>query len=199
MTLRIHEELERRLRADDELVLADILRAHGPPVRALLQRRFSSFNEADLEDVLAVALFRVWQARDRFDPLKASLRVWFFHIAENAARDVFRVGWHKARHLEIGLEPQALAEAALFRHVDWTVPEEARIDSSALLDALSQLPEAQRRIVLADAQSRDGLVPSEELSAELGIPTGTVRVYRKRALERLKQVLVKVHHAEGVT
>ncbi len=190
MTDEASAELERRLRAGDELVLTDILRTHGPPVRAVLKRRFgSTLDDSDWEDVLAVALFRVWQARDRFDPLKASLRVWFFRIAENAARDVLKVGWQKARLLEVGVEPIALAEVAAFRHLDLPLPTETLISSESLQAALALLPEAQRQIVMADAQSRDGIVPSEQLGAELGLPPGTVRVYRKRALDRLRREL----------
>lgn len=190
MTDDASAELERRLRAGDELVLEDILRTHGPPVKAVLKRRFSTLlNDSDWEDVLAVALFRVWQARDRFDSLKASLRVWFFRIAENAARDVLKIGWQKARLLEVSVEPVALAEVAAFRNIELPEPHEPTISSESLQAALLLLPETQRRIVIADAQSRDGIVPSEQLGAELGLPPGTVRVYRKRALDRLRREL----------
>lgn len=94
-------DLGARLRAGDEDVLADILHAHGPPITALLKVRLSwQLTTVDLEDVLATALFRLWQHRERFDASKASLRVWLFRIAENIARDVFKHGWHKARQLE---------------------------------------------------------------------------------------------------
>ena len=56
-----------------------------------------------------------------------------------------------------------------------------------LREVLATLSEKQRRIVLADAASKEGKVPSQELSDELGIPPATVRVYRRRAIEKLRK------------
>ena len=115
------QDLGARLRAGDDDVLEMILKTHGPPIVALLRQRFSGpLTATDLEDVLAAALFRMWQHRLRFDPERASLRVWFFRIAENVARDVFKHGWHKARQLELAAEPMLLAETTDLRsrHAD---------------------------------------------------------------------------------
>ncbi len=186
-------DLGARLRAGDEDVLADILHAHGPPITALLKVRLSwQLTTVDLEDVLATALFRLWQHRERFDASKASLRVWFFRIAENIARDVFKHGWHKARQLERIVEPDTLADIVDSRPpVVASEPEPVlSLPIQQLRELIALLPDAQRQIVLADAASRDGVVPSQQLSQELGIPASTVRVYRRRALERLRKALV---------
>lgn len=186
-------DLGLRLRAGDEDVLEAILCAHGPPIAALLKLRLSwQFSATDLEDVLAMALFRLWQHRERFDPSKASLRVWFFRIAENIARDVFKHGWHKARQLERIYELEALADVPDPRsdHDPIDVEPVLTLPIQQLREVIALLPEAQRLIVLADAASREGIVPSQDLSKELGIPASTVRVYRRRALERLRKELV---------
>ncbi len=189
-------DLGARLRAGDEAVLELILRTHGPPILALLRQRFvGRLTVTDFEDVLAAALFRIWQHRARFDPSLASLRVWFFRIAENMARDVLKHGWHKARQLELSTEPTQLAEAADRRRANGESGTEAvdgelptlRVPLELLRELLAELPENQRRIVLADADSRDGVVASHDLASELGIPPSTVRVYRRRALERLRR------------
>lgn len=185
-------DLGAQLRTGNEEVLEVILRAHGPPILALLRQRFvGSLTAADFEDVLAAALFRMWQHRERFDAARASLRVWFFRIAENLARDVLKHGWHKARQLEQSTEPMQLAEAVDHRRSHRDLEDErsfaSGIPSDQLRELLAQLPENQRRIVLADADSRDGIVASHELATELGIPASTVRVYRRRALERLRR------------
>ncbi len=189
-------DLGARLRAGDEDVLEVILRTHGPPILTLLSQRFiGPLTATDFEDILAAALFRIWQHRARFDPTLASLRVWFFRIAENMARDVLKHGWHKARQLELSTEPTRLAEV-----IDRRPPEgesdtgsedgdspTLRVPPEQLRELLALLPENQRRIVLADADSRDGVVASHDLAHELGIPPSTVRVYRRRALERLRR------------
>ncbi|MBC7819582.1 MAG: sigma-70 family RNA polymerase sigma factor [Planctomycetaceae bacterium] len=189
-------DLGARLRAGDEDVLEVILRTHGPPILALLRQRFvGPLTATDFEDVLAAALFRIWQHRARFDPSQASLRVWFFRIAENLARDVLKHGWHKARQLELSTEPLLLAEAIDRRRPNGESDMDAgdgelptlRVPLELLRELLASLPENQRRIVLADADSRDGVVASHDLASELGIPPSTVRVYRRRALERLRR------------
>ena len=127
--------------------------------------------------------------------MQASLRVWFFRIAENLARDVLKHGWHKARQLELSIEPTRLAEVIDRRRpngesgtdVDGDELPTLRVPPELLRELLARLPENQRRIVLADADSRDGLVASHDLASELGIPPSTVRVYRRRALERLRR------------
>ena len=195
MTRSNPAELGMQLRAGDQQALERILRTHGPPVLALLQQRFSGkLTTHDFEDVLAAALFRVWQHRTRFDPARASLKVWLFRIAENIARDVLKYGWQKARQLESNLEPAHLAMSIDPRSIDHNRPDaeepaftELRIAPELLRELLALLPESQRRIVLADAESPDGLVASQLLSTELGIPASTVRVYRRRALERLRR------------
>jgi DNA-directed RNA polymerase specialized sigma24 family protein len=67
-----------------------------------------------------------------------------------------------------------------------------RVPSDQLRELLALLPENQRRIVLADADSPDGSVSSGDLAKELGIPASTVRVYRRRALERLRREIERL-------
>ena len=187
-------DLGAQLRAGDESVLEAILQTHGPPILSLLKQRFvGRLTATDFEDVLAVALFRVWQNRLRFDPKLASLRVWLFRIAENIARDVLKLGWQKARQLELSVAPTSLA-MAIDRHTTkiGIDPDDGpslalRVAPDELRELLAMLPASQRYIILADANSPDGTVASQELAHELGIPAATVRVYRRRGLERLKR------------
>lgn len=201
------QPLGRRLRDGDEAVLEILLREHGATVRAVLRQKFpTGLDHGDFEDILAIALFRVWSRRDQFDPDRGSLRAWFYRIAANVTKDVLRYGWQKARQLEVRYEPAALSDVAIERSAietpaaiatrtvedaddastDERFDERLRRELRAIVD---ELPEAQRRIILADAASRDGKVSSEHLSQELGIPPGTVRVYRRRALARLRNEL----------
>ncbi len=202
------QPLGRRLRDGDEVVLEILLREHGATIRAVLRQKFpTGLDHGDFEDILAIALFRVWSRRGQFDPDRGSLRAWFYRIAANVTKDVLRYGWQKARQLEVRYEPAALSDVAVERPVTEaaaanathtaaetdgastgeTFDERLRRELRAIVD---ELPEAQRRIILADAASRDGKVSSDHLSQELGIPPGTVRVYRRRALARLRNELV---------
>lgn len=201
-------DIGQRLISGDEHALEAALRAHGPPVKALLRRKFfGPLTDTDFEDILAVSLFRMWQYRTRYDSSRASLRVWFYRIAENVARDVLKYGWQKARQLEVTFEPLALAAVIDHRtsesdtdHSPQDGPSQKRNETSEadgrkqkqrpidedLIEVLKLLPEAQRKILLADAESTDGKVASQSLASELGIPASTIRVYRRRALEKVR-------------
>jgi len=175
-------ELGARLRAGEEAVLEVILRTHGPPVLTLLRQKFvGRLTAMDFEDVLAAALFRI----------------------------VLKHGWQKARQLELSTEPMWLAEVIDWRQSDVETNGDSnhgadrehlptlRVPPEQLRELLALLPEKQRRIVLADAESRDGLVASHDLAKELGIPQSTVRVYRRRALERLRREIELLDVAAG--
>jgi RNA polymerase sigma factor (sigma-70 family) len=162
---------------------------------ALLLRYRQSLAEEDADEILSMALQKVWQSRQSFDPAKASLRTWFYCIAQRVALDRFKHGWHQSRQREVPW--QSLAEIPALGHEEneavETAPEAAVSPSelqTALAAAVASLPKAQQHIVWADAlgAGQSGIT-SEQLGEELGIPAGTVRVYRKRALEKLRQLL----------
>src|SRR4051794_27404104 len=89
---------------DDESALEDILRLYGPDVTKVLHAKYTLrrgvLTLEDIEDVVIIALHRLWEARASYDDRKQTLRAWFFCIADNAAKDVKKLGWDKARKLE---------------------------------------------------------------------------------------------------
>jgi RNA polymerase sigma factor (sigma-70 family) len=179
--------------ASAEQQLEQIIREHAAAVRDILRPRYrGGLNASDIDDVVAVAAHRLWIHRAEFTRLR-SPRAWFVRIADNVARDVLRFGWQKARQLEIAAEKSYLES---FSPADSTAapsndptpdPERAQ----KVRDLVDQLPEKQRKIIWADALSRSGNIAAEDLARELDIPTGTVRVYRKRALDRLRKLLTE--------
>jgi RNA polymerase sigma factor (sigma-70 family) len=181
-----------------EADLAELLRHAGPQVKGALLNRFApTLKLEDVEDVFSIALHRVWKHRARFDAQKSSLKTWFYCIAQRAALDFLKLGWQKARQLEVEwTEPPASQSPAS--------PDEESAENSptigpngmqqALQTAMAQLSDVQRQIIWADALgAKQGGISSEQLGSELGIPAGTVRVYRKRAMERLRQILRESH------
>lgn len=89
---------------DDESALAEILRLYGPDISRILHKKFTLhfgvLAYEDIEDVVVIALRRLWDARKSYDDKQQSLRGWFYSIAENVAKDVLKFGWHKASKLE---------------------------------------------------------------------------------------------------
>ncbi len=188
-------ELSERLSAGDERVLEEILRTYGGAIRTVLCRKYTGVLERnDIEDVLSIALFCIWRKRDTFDSSRGTLRSWFFRIADNAARDVLRHGWQKARQLEVAAEPTRLAEFAQPSHNGDRTHERTTPQQMEIREIVAMLPKPQQSIVLADALCREGVASSQLLSEELGIPPSTVRVYRKRAMDAIRAELRERGH-----
>lgn len=191
-------ELAERLHESDQGCLEDILRAFGAGILGLLRRRFrDALREEDLEDVLSIGLYRLWNSRQKYELERASLRVWLYRICENAARDVLRMGWQKARAREVSSSvalPSSLGiAAASSSDLSDGVPQREVPPTAMqhdLKEVLSELPEVQRTILLADAAARDSVACSQRLGDELGLPASTVRVYRKRAMDRVRRELL---------
>ena len=187
----------RREAALDERALEAMLVESGGQVKgSLLQRYTTAFSAADVDDVMAIAVERVWRKRSKFDPRKGTLRAWFFRIADNTARDVLRYGWFKARKLEVAVEQGAFDSICAGNSQKSPPPTVDREPSALergirdeLLQLLGKLPEPQRRILWADALSSSGPVPTADLARELNLSRGTVRVYRAKALARLRSEL----------
>jgi RNA polymerase sigma factor (sigma-70 family) len=189
--------LGRRLSDGDCSVLDCILRAYGPRVGGWLRHKYAGrFGSQEIRDILAMALHKLWQERDRYDPAKASLRGYFFLIARCAAVDAIRQGRHSSHGREILLGDRADRIAARERAPSEDADLEADAERSQqvkdLSDCLDKLNESSRYIILADARSNDGVVASEILARELSMSESAVRVARKRGLDRLREAMGKL-------
>ena len=57
-------------------------------VKAYANKKFAGFfQEADVEDIVAEVVTKMWRARGRFDPDRGSEFGWVWTIAKNAVRD----------------------------------------------------------------------------------------------------------------
>jgi RNA polymerase sigma-70 factor (ECF subfamily) len=175
--------LARRLAEGDSEVLGDILRVLGGRTERVLRLKLPGLlTKADYDDVLSVALFRVWQRRGQFDARRASLERWFYVIARNAAIDVLRA---RSTRPEVTLGDKADTLAASSRSTDdagsqLTERESAR--RRQLENALQSLPEVDRRILLSGRTE-------SELSKELRLSPGAIRVRRSRGKRKLRKLL----------
>jgi len=175
--------------ASAELQLEQIIRDHSAAVRDILIPRYhGGLTPSDIDDVVAVAAHRLWKHRSEFAKLR-SPRAWFVRIADNVARDVLRYGWQKARQLEIAAEKSYLESFSPAESASEPAPDPDRAEKIRAI--IAGLPDKQRKIIWADALSPDGNIAAEDLARELDIPPGTVRVYRKRALDRLRKLFTE--------
>lgn len=129
------------------------------------------------EDAVQETFLRAWQAADRFDPDLASLRVWLFAIARHVMIDVHR--WRSRRPLT--LIDSADVDAAARQPVADVA--EAILARAVVGEALVRLSEDHRQVIVETFLRGHSY---EELSAECGVPPGTLRSRMFYALKALR-------------
>jgi RNA polymerase sigma factor (sigma-70 family) len=194
---RDDSDLISRFMAGDQSVLEDLLRVVVPAVRGGLRREFAGqLDYHELQDVVIVGVRKLWKARLSYDPARASLETLLYRIAHNEAVDMLR----RRR-----LRPVPIGDRVVYGDVS---PSAARNGDDAsdaprsklmsdLDTCLKLLSEPERKILLADANSHDDVANSRTLARELGMSVSGVRVKRKRALAKLRELLDSLGHSLG--
>ncbi len=140
-------------------------------------------DQAEAEDVTQEVLIRLWRYDERLD--EAQLVGWLLRVTRNACTDAAR---RRARAPEAaghtplledapsdGLAPDEHAERGQFRQ--------------AVEEALHGLAEPYRSIVML-REVED--LTYDDISAALGLPLNTVKVYLHRGRRQLRETLSKV-------
>lgn len=186
-------DLALRLMDDDQTALDDVLRHYGKPVMDFLVMKHEGMNEHDAEDILAISINKLWDARHSYDESKASLRTWFFQIAHNTALDVYKSGWAKANEqildfvdidgLDMAEEPFSPNETKRQKKDRENKFKKEVEDLKTIIDGLSH---NQREIIMSDIYARDQVTEAQVLADELGTTVGNVRVARHRAWKKIR-------------
>jgi len=152
---------------------------------AYCYRMLGSCHEA--EDLVQDTMLRAWQARDRYDPTRASVRTWLYRIAANAC--LTALAGRARRPLPSGLgapsdDPAAPLTPAF--DIPWLQPfPDARFDPVrradlrlALIAALQLLPPRQRAVLVL----REVLqFTAAEVATQLGTSVPAVNSALQRA------------------
>jgi len=140
-----------------------IYAAHGAELYRFAARTLGDAGAA--QDAVQETFLRAWRASDRFDPAVGSLRGWLFAILRNVVLDSYRAQRSRPRLRQL---------------VDSTVDDRAdEADAGEQVLRARVVEEALRRI---GAEHRHAIIetylldrPYDEVAAELGIPTSTLR------------------------
>jgi RNA polymerase sigma factor (sigma-70 family) len=156
--------------------LAGVIALLGGVTEARIRQQLGkALNDGDYQDAMSMALTRLWFRRASFKPSHGRLDRWFYVLARNAALDLRR---RRKVRPELALEDPDVLPAH-----DTVDPNDT--ESSLLADlrrALMQLSDRERRILLSR-------LPDRDLSLELGISQGTIRVTRLRSKNKLRATL----------
>jgi RNA polymerase sigma-70 factor (ECF subfamily) len=161
--------------------LAEAYRRHAGAVLGLAQRVLA--DRAMAEEIVQEVFLRLWDAPDRFDPARGSLRS--FLLAQCHGRSVDLVRSESSRRAREEREQRQRAEAGYdLEHEVWdlSVAEHVR-------DALATLPLDERRAIeLAYFRGHT----YREVAVLLDQPEGTVKSRIRAGLRRLRTELAEV-------
>lgn len=198
MTDRYRPAVELAEQTDDALMAAvargarreaafrELVRRHGPAMTAVVRAVLRDRDRAD--DVVQEALLRVYEARERYVPGKASLRAWLLRIARNLALNAQRDGARRGAAPLDGAgddsgergrlaDPRQVAPGATLVR-----DEEVR----ALREALDGLERPDREVL--DLRYQQGLA-FDEIGAVVGSSGAAVKQRAWRALSKLRALL----------
>ena len=133
----------------------------------------ASLAEEIVQDVMLI----LWRKSDQFDPHRAQASAWIYRIARNRHIDLVR---KSNRPL-----PEEMVDGQR------TEPDAAQIlalqqEAGKLRDALRKLNREQRDVI---ELAYLGELSHREISADTGLPLGTVKSRIRLGLERLRQEL----------
>ena len=124
-------------------------------------------DEMAAQDVTQETFVKAWRAADRYDAELSSLRGWLFGIARNTMIDHARAA--QARPWQGRLVDQSTAEDLAAPMAD---PTDKIAEQWAIEEGLRRISEDHR---VAIVQTHLLERPYDEVSAELGVPVGTLR------------------------
>jgi RNA polymerase sigma-70 factor (ECF subfamily) len=167
------DEVADRWVAEDPSALDLAVAAWGGAIQAYCSRRLPPSEVADATQEVFVS---AWRARHQFDPARGSLSQWLFGIARNTCVAFYR---------KAGRTPEPTEDVP--RGLDGAVPAGDEVaERLVLAGALAQLPERQRRVVVASFV--DGWT-NQEVAERLELPLGTVKSDIRRGLRALRVLL----------
>ena len=192
------QALMRRVQADDENALGQLMERWELPTKAVIARLV--FNASEAEELAQETLVRVWQQREKYRP-EAAFRPWLFAIAINLARN--RLRWWRRRptiSLDEWTEAGAAADtqaAGAGNHPPAAAAGTAGVGADRLVQ-LERHGAVQKAIAGLPADLREAIVlfQYEEMShAEIATAVGAspkaveTRIYR--AKEKLRAALAR--------
>jgi RNA polymerase sigma-70 factor, ECF subfamily len=164
-----------------EDALAEVYRRHAGAVFALAKRLLSDKTLA--EEVVQEVFLRLWDAPDRYDPDRGSLRSYLLAQCHGRSVDLIRSESSRRRREE--RDASRTAESGYdLEHEVWDMAVADRVKAT-----LQGLPEGEREAILL---AYFGGHTYKEVADLLGTPEGTVKSRIRSGLRRMRGELAGV-------
>lgn len=155
----------------------DIYNDYSPKVMAYIKGKIA--NQAEAEDLHSEVFTKIIKNLDKFDPEKASISTWIYHITQNTVYDYFRTYKSTAELVE-GVDYEPEIEVS----VEDSICREETLEE--LADALEKLSEQERKIIIL--RYYEGM-QLKEIGEYLKISYSYVRLLHNKALDQLKELM----------
>lgn len=160
----------------DARALSDLFEIYGPKLKGWLMAR--GVGNGTAEDIVQDVMIKVWTGAHMFDPAKASFATWVYRMTRNKWID------HQRKHGRMDVRDPELMKII----ADDEVPSaEANFmvqqSTDILREQIDLLTEAQQmaiRMAFLEFKTH------KEISAETGLPLGTVKTRIRSAIQALK-------------
>ena len=173
--------LERIKTDKDPQALSDLFEIYRPKLKGWLMARGVSNGTA--EDIVLDVMIKVWTRAELFDPEKASFATWIYRLTRNKWID------HQRKHGRMDVRDPESMNAIADDEVQSAEQDFMRQEIRKILhDYIGRLTEAQQmaiRMAFLEFKTH------KEISAETGLPLGTVKTRIRSAVNALKASMAR--------
>ena len=168
--------LERIKTEKDAQALSDLFEIYRPKLKGWLMAR--GVGSGTAEDIVQDVMIKVWTRAVLFDPAKASFATWVYRLTRNKWID------HQRKHGRVDVRDPELMKVIADDEVPSAEQDFMTQESTAILrEHIERLTEAQQtaiRMAFLEFKTH------KQISAELGLPLGTVKTRIRSAINALK-------------
>ena len=168
--------LERIKTEKDAQALSDLFEIYRPKLKGWLMAR--GVGSGTAEDIVQDVMIKVWTRAVLFDPAKASFATWVYRLTRNKWID------HQRKHGRVDVRDPELMKVIADDEVPSAEQDFMTQESTAILrEHIERLTEAQQtaiRMAFLEFKTH------KQISAEIGLPLGTVKTRIRSAINALK-------------
>lgn len=170
------EWLDKIANQQDANALSDLFEIYGPKLKGWLMAR--GVGSGTAEDIVQDVMIKVWTRAVLFDPQKASFATWVYRLTRNKWID------HQRKHGRMDVRDPELMKIIADDEIPSAEEDFMTQQSSEILrEHISRLTEVQQmaiRMAFLEFKTH------KQISAEIGIPEGTVKTRIRSAINALK-------------
>src|SRR5690242_8647302 len=175
------ERLVKRVAEGDAVALEALYDHYGQPVYSLALRIVRDPQTA--EELTQEVFVRLWRYAATFDPARGRFHSWLLGIAHNLALNEVRRWQSRPQKADLPDNDDERAYEPVDESADSAEAAWLNIRREAIVGAIKQLPEAQRRAI---ELAFFGGYTHLEIANMLGDPLGTIKSRIRIGMQRLK-------------